>query len=89
MIVIPGKTSKGSHYHKAYYSYPQVLRKQSVASINPGQILIEINSFANPYPYERLSIADHIKQKAFTIGERLCFLFCAMEQAYLPEGVET
>lgn len=59
-IVIPGKTSKGSHYHKAYYRYPQVLGAQSTASINPGQILIEINSFANPYPYEMLTIESFI-----------------------------
>lgn len=59
-IVIPGKTSKGSHYHKAYYRYPQVLGAQSAASINPGQILVEINSFANPYPYQRLTIESFI-----------------------------
>lgn len=59
-IVIPGKTSKGSHYHKAYYHYPQVLETQAATSINPGQILVEINSFANPYPYERLAIESFL-----------------------------
>lgn len=59
-IVIPGKTSKGSHYHKAYYHYPQVMETQAATSINPGQILVEINSFANPYPYERLAIESFL-----------------------------
>ncbi|MCD8203228.1 MAG: nucleotidyl transferase AbiEii/AbiGii toxin family protein, partial [Prevotella sp.] len=51
-IPIPGKTSKGSHYHKAYYHYPQVIETLAATSVNPGQILVEINSFANPYPSE-------------------------------------
>lgn len=59
-IAIPGKTSKGSHYHKAYYHYPQVLETQAATSINPGMILVEINSFANPYPYERLTIESFL-----------------------------
>ena len=59
-IVIPGKTSKGSHYHKAYYRYPQLTGAYANTSVNPGQILIEINSFANPYPYEKLTIESFI-----------------------------
>ena len=59
-IVIPGKTSKGSHYHKAYYQYPQSLNWQSTTPITPGQILIEINSFANPYPCERLRMESFL-----------------------------
>lgn len=59
-IVVPGKTSKGSHYHKAYYHYPQVLESQTATAINPGRILVEINSFANPYPYERLTIESFL-----------------------------
>lgn len=59
-IVIPGKTSKGSHYYKAYYQYPQVIETQAATSINPGQILVEINSFANPYPCERLPIQSFL-----------------------------
>lgn len=52
-IQVPGKTSKGSHYHKAYYSYPRITDTIATTAINPGQILVEINSFANPYPCER------------------------------------
>ncbi len=59
-IVVPGKTSKGSHYHKAYYHYSQVVESVSATSINPGQILVEINSFANPYPCEKREIQSFL-----------------------------
>lgn len=59
-IPIPGKTSKGSHYYKAYYHYPLVMESQAATSINPGQILVEINSFANPYPFERRVIQSFL-----------------------------
>lgn len=50
--VIPGLTSKGSHYHKAFYAYPRVVDSRIPGAIKAGQILVEINSFANPYPFE-------------------------------------
>ena len=50
---IPGATSKGSHYHKAFYSYPRVISTEQVGAIKTGQILIEISAFGNPYPFER------------------------------------
>lgn len=59
-IPIPGKTSKGSHYYKAYYHYPQIIESLADTSINPGQILVEINSFANPYPFERRTIQSFL-----------------------------
>jgi hypothetical protein len=33
------------------YSYPNVLGKAIKGTVNIGQLLVEINSFANPYPY--------------------------------------
>lgn len=53
-LVIPGQTSKGSHYYKAFYVYPKAVDASQVGAIKAGQLLVEINSFANPYPYERL-----------------------------------
>jgi len=53
-------TSKGSHYHKAYYAYPGILNANTAISINSGEILIEINSFANPYPREKRRISSFI-----------------------------
>lgn len=43
---LPGFTSKGSHYHKAYYSYPRAIDTLQVGAIKAGQLLVEINSFA-------------------------------------------
>ena len=47
----PGLTSKGSRYRKSYFLYPQVEGIAPIGSMIPGQLLIEINSFANPYPF--------------------------------------
>ena len=55
-LVIPGVTSKGSHYHKAFYTYPRALEIQPVGAIKAGQLLVEINSFANPYPSEKCKL---------------------------------
>lgn len=50
-VVVHGVTSKGSRYYKAMYSYPNILGRAIKETVNIGQLLIEINSFANPYPY--------------------------------------
>jgi len=50
-INIPGITSKGSHYHKAFYEYPRVVNTKYVGSVKAGQILVEISAFGNPFPY--------------------------------------
>lgn len=55
MEIPKNSTSKGSHYCKAYYQYPQVVHEK-VGAINPGELLLEINSFANPFPYQERTI---------------------------------
>ena len=59
-LVIPGITSKGSHYHKAFYTYPRAINVEQVGAIKAGQILVEINSFANPYPFERCTLTSFL-----------------------------
>ena len=49
-VVKPNYTSKGSHYHKAYYAYPTILDVPTTSAVRSGELLLEINSFANPYP---------------------------------------
>ena len=44
-------TRKYSKYRKVYYSYPQVEGIGSSGAVKPGQIQLEIVSFANPYPF--------------------------------------
>lgn len=59
-LVVPGVTSKGSHYYKAFYTYPREVDTLQVGAIRAGQLLIEINSFANPYPYERCELKSFL-----------------------------
>lgn len=35
---MPGFTSKGSHYHKAYYSYPRAIDTLQIGAIKAGQL---------------------------------------------------
>ena len=59
-IVIPGVTSKGSHYHKAFYAYPRAVATEQVGAIKAGQLLVEINSFANPYPSQKCTLSSFL-----------------------------
>lgn len=59
-IVIPGVTSKGSHYHKAFYAYPRAAAVEQVGAIKAGQLLVEINSFANPYPSQKCTLSSFL-----------------------------
>ena len=56
----PGFTSKGSHYHKAYYSYPRAIDSLQVGAIKAGQLLVAINSFANPYPFQKCKLQSFL-----------------------------
>ena len=54
-VIIDNVTSKGSRFRKSVYRYPDLKRKNALKSIT-NSIIIEINSFANPYPYAKQSI---------------------------------
>lgn len=56
----PGLTSKGSRYRKSYFLYPQIEGINPTGSMIPGQLLIEINTFANPYPFGRYAVGSFI-----------------------------
>lgn len=57
----PGLTSKGSRYRKSYYTYPSVEGISPIGSLLYGQLLIEINSFANPYPFGEHIVSSFIR----------------------------
>jgi predicted nucleotidyltransferase component of viral defense system len=57
-IAIKGVTSKGSRFYKAIYGYPNLVGLTSTMSA--GQLLIEINTYANPYPYVKQEISSFI-----------------------------
>ena len=59
-IVEDGVTSKGSMFRKSIFEYPTLLGK--VDSIIPNRMIIEINSFANPYPNVKQEITSFITE---------------------------
>lgn len=49
-------TRKYSKYRKVYYKYPIIQDVNTLEAIKPGQIQLEVVSFANPYPYHKVEI---------------------------------
>lgn len=60
-VQVEGVTSKGSRFYKAVYAYPDMLKPKTKTAISSGNLLVEVNSFANPYPYEAKSITSFIE----------------------------
>lgn len=55
-------TRKYSKYRKVFYRYPVTTENGIIGAINPGQILLEIVSFANPYPYQKVFIKSFLTE---------------------------
>lgn len=64
----PGITSKGSRYRKVYFSYPIVDGIAPIGSLLSGQLLIEINSFANPIPFTKQTVSNFIREYLLNAG---------------------
>ncbi|MDR3219579.1 MAG: nucleotidyl transferase AbiEii/AbiGii toxin family protein [Dysgonamonadaceae bacterium] len=58
-IVEPYLTSKGSMYRKSLFSYPSIIT--DIAN-TPKRIIVEINAFANPYPFVQQGITSFITE---------------------------
>lgn len=56
------ETNKGSRFYKAVYVYPNIVEQKISASVKTGQLLIEINTYANPYPYVKKNITSFIAE---------------------------
>lgn len=56
---VPELTSKGSRYRKALYNYPSSMN-DPMYSFVANRVIVEINSFANPYPYVKRQIKSFI-----------------------------
>lgn len=56
---VPELTSKGSRYRKALYQYPTSVN-ESLYGMVANRVIVEINSFANPYPYVKRQIRSFI-----------------------------
>ncbi|RKD92643.1 nucleotidyl transferase AbiEii/AbiGii toxin family protein [Mangrovibacterium diazotrophicum] len=59
-IPLDGFTSKGSHFYKAVYAYPNILGQTPKSAVSSGNLLVEINTFANPYPFEAKQVKSFI-----------------------------
>jgi hypothetical protein len=66
--VLQGVTSKGSRFYRAIYLYHALAGLTS--SVKVGQLLIEINTYANPYPYVKQEISSFIADYLVTIGRK-------------------
>jgi predicted nucleotidyltransferase component of viral defense system len=60
-IVEDGLSSKGSMYRKSLFEYPTVL-SGTVDSTIPNRMIVEINSFANPYPNVKRKITSFVAE---------------------------
>lgn len=57
-----GLTRKTSQYRKAYYIYPCETNALAQGIVNHGELLIELTTFANPYPNEKKIISSFLTQ---------------------------
>ncbi len=57
----PGITSKGSMFRKSVFEFPGIISKTLKSNI-PNRIIVEINSFANPYPFVQKEITSFIAE---------------------------
>ena len=69
--VVEGVTSKGSKFYKAIYLYPNLIGQKTKTAVKSGQLLIEINTFANPYPYQKQQITSFVSDYLLKL-ERQC-----------------
>jgi predicted nucleotidyltransferase component of viral defense system len=54
-VQLEGVTSKGSRFRKSVFEYDSADAKN-----NNNKLILEINSFANPYPFKRLEIKSFV-----------------------------
>ncbi|MDQ2719392.1 MAG: nucleotidyl transferase AbiEii/AbiGii toxin family protein [Bacteroidota bacterium] len=53
--LVEGISSKGSRFRKSVFEYPAI----DIRS-NSNKLIVEVNSFANPYPFQKLTIESFI-----------------------------
>jgi len=58
--VVKGITSKGSRFYRAIYKYPSIAGLAAQSTVKQGQLLIEINTYGNPYPFVKQEISSLI-----------------------------
>jgi predicted nucleotidyltransferase component of viral defense system len=68
--VVEGVTTKGSRFYKAIYLYPNIIGQETKTTVKSGQLLIEINTFANPYPYQKQQITSFVSDYLLTLDRQ-------------------
>jgi predicted nucleotidyltransferase component of viral defense system len=62
-IQTEGITSKGSRFRKSVFSYPTTEKNNA-----DNKLIVEINSFANPFPFQLLTIKSFVYDFLFQTG---------------------
>lgn len=58
-----GKSIKNSRFRKTYHSYTSVIGdKDAVLDFLGSHVIVEINTYGNPYPFERQSVKSFITE---------------------------
>lgn len=68
-IETPGITSKGSKFRKTVFEYPRVIAGNDFGQAQ-DKLLVEINSFANPYPYSEMPIQSMVADFLLQTGRK-------------------
>ena len=68
-IVEPNITSKGSMFRKSVFEYSSFIISASIGN-TAKRIIVEINSFANPYPYLQQEITSFIAEFLFATNQQ-------------------
>ena len=58
--VVKGITSKGSRFYRAIYKYQSIAGFAVQSTVKQGQLLIEINTYGNPYPFVKQEISSYL-----------------------------
>ena len=62
-IVLPDKTIKNNRYRKTYHGYKSVIQqKNSGLTFLGNHVIVEINTYGNPYPYTRRIVQPFIAE---------------------------
>jgi hypothetical protein len=82
-ILIPGVTSKGSRFYKSIYAYPTIIEQRTSSTVKTGQLLIEINTYANPYPYVKQKITSFITEYLIAANQKEAIEQYALQPFFL------
>ena len=77
--VVKGITSKGSCFYKAIYKYPSIVGLMTQNTVKQGQLLIEINTYGNPYPYVKQEITSFIGEYLTIINRQDLLEQCGLK----------